>query len=694
MKKYRVLSLLLALCLVCALLPVTAGAAGMVEVGSATEMAQALADTPAQAMRYRSAATETVRVLVLEPVLPDACGAQRVLHYAAYEEYVLEFSSRETAEAAYHTLTGTYGLENCWLDTPEQGAHVMDSGAEALEANSWGARYMNLTAYQNDAHTLAHFNNAQTVVAIIDSGVDPNADNLTARSWQSYDFANNSSELAEVTVECAAKGHGTRVASILDSMLPEHVQFMYLRVFSGATAERVTVLTALQYAVEHGADVVNLSLGWEDDTQQSFTFLDRAMRAANAKGITLVCAAGNDHQDVENCYPANSKYTIAVAAVSQRLRYEVYSNYGALVDFCAPGSGIAASTLGGEIVSCTGTSFAAPHITAAAAELKILEPAATAERIYTLLRTYANDIGVAGKDNIYGWGIPILPESYTDLITHTWDAGHVKSAATAAKDGERVFTCTVCGETRSETISATGETADSGFVDVPRTEYYAVPVAWAAANGITTGTDDTHFSPDWICTRAQVVTFLWRAAGEPKPKTTVNPFTDVKKGEYYYDAVLWAVENGITKGTSNTTFAPDDTCTRAHVVTFLWRFDQSQAGAAAMDATVYVTAYGTKYHKAGCQHLTDSAREITLSNAISQGYEPCADCWNAAGPMEPTTTSGFTDVPGDAYYAEAVGWALKNKITNGMTPTTFEPNTGCTRAHVVTFLYRYVNGVS
>ena len=90
-------------------------------------------------------------------------------------------------------------------------------------------------------------------------------------------------------------------------------------------------------------------------------------------------------------------------------------------------------------------------------------------------------------------------------------------------------------------------------------------------NGITKGTDDTHFVPDGICTRAQAVTFLWRAAGRPAPESRTMPFTDVPADSYYYDAVLWAVENGITKGTSSTTFSPDDTCTRAQIVTFLWR---------------------------------------------------------------------------------------------------------------------------
>ena len=169
------------------------------------------------------------------------------------------------------------------------------------------------------------------------------------------------------------------------------------------------------------------------------------------------------------------------------------------------------------------------------------------------------------------------------------------------------------------------------FVDVATGSYYEDAVDWAVENGITKGTDDTHFSPDGICTRAQAVTFLWRAAGSPKPETRAMPFTDVPVGSYYYDAVLWAVENGITKGTSDTTFSPNMTCSRAQIVAFLWRSEKSPA----------------------------------------------------AGTANP-----FADVKSTAYYADAVLWAVKENITKGTTSTTFSPNADCTRAQIVTFLWR------
>ena len=169
------------------------------------------------------------------------------------------------------------------------------------------------------------------------------------------------------------------------------------------------------------------------------------------------------------------------------------------------------------------------------------------------------------------------------------------------------------------------------FVDVAEGTYYYDPVLWAVANGITSGVDATHFDPNGTCTRAHAVTFLWRAAGQPEPKTTQMPFKDVKAGSYYEKAVLWAVENKITNGTSTTTFSPDKNCTRAQIVTFLWR---------------------------------------------SEGEPYASDSNNP-----------FTDITSD-YYMDAVFWAVKEGITNGTTPTTFSPNDRCTRAQIVTFIYR------
>ena len=172
------------------------------------------------------------------------------------------------------------------------------------------------------------------------------------------------------------------------------------------------------------------------------------------------------------------------------------------------------------------------------------------------------------------------------------------------------------------------------FRDVPYDAYYLPPVLWANHYGITTGTSPTTFSPELACTRGQVVTFLWRAAGEPEPSSANNPFYDVDLSDYFYKAVLWAVEKGITKGVSESSFAPDEPCTRGQVVTFLHRYAGTPAAAS--------------------------------------GSNP------------------FSDVAQDYYY-DAVLWAVDQQITTGTTETTFAPGDSCNRAQIVTFLYRYMN---
>lgn len=172
-------------------------------------------------------------------------------------------------------------------------------------------------------------------------------------------------------------------------------------------------------------------------------------------------------------------------------------------------------------------------------------------------------------------------------------------------------------------------TGNGTFTDVAANAYYYEAVEWAVKNGITDGLSAKRFGPDAPCTRAQIVTFLWRAAGSPEPMTR-SSFTDVVSGSYYEKAVAWAIENGITVGTSATTFSPDMICTRAHAVTFL-------------------------------------ARAV---RAIASG------------------SAGFRDVSDSAYYAKAVKWATDNAITNGIAPGLFGPNYDCTRAQIVTFLWR------
>ena len=245
---------------------------------------------------------------------------------------------------------------------------------------------------------------------------------------------------------------------------------------------------------------------------------------------------------------------------------------------------------------------------------------------------------------ISGLNGSISPSGWTS-VRHGWDQTFAitpdkgYAVAKVLVDGKSVGSVksyTFKNVTKDHTIEvvfmkANGNPQTGVFVDVPEGSYYEEAVDWAVEKGITTGTGNNYFTPDGICTRAQAVTFLWRVAGSPTPKTEAMVFEDVLDGSYYYEAVLWAVENGITVGTSATTFSPELTCSRAHIVTFLWR---------------------------------------------------------AANSPSVKTANPFTDVAADAYYIDAVLWAVKHKITVGTTLSTFSPDEGCPRAQIVTFLYR------
>ena len=227
--------------------------------------------------------------------------------------------------------------------------------------------------------------------------------------------------------------------------------------------------------------------------------------------------------------------------------------------------------------------------------------------------------------------LTVTPDKGYVLDTLTVLDSKNKAVKLTEKNGKYTFTMPAGKVTVSAAFKAAAPASENPFTDVPSGAYYEDAVVWAVKKGITSGTSATTFNPDGSCTRAQAVTFLWRAAGSPEPKSAAMPFTDVPAGSYFEKAVLWAVENGITKGTSDTTFTPDASCTRAQIVTFLWRANGS--------------------------------------HAVSGN-------------------SAFSDVAADAYYAAAVAWAEKNGVTGGIGGGLFGSDNNCTRAQIVTFIYR------
>ena len=247
-----------------------------------------------------------------------------------------------------------------------------------------------------------------------------------------------------------------------------------------------------------------------------------------------------------------------------------------------------------------------------------------------LLKKYP-DLGEFGTDWTFdGWNTEILTAedgsgSQTRNLVITTKDGELRQALHSRRWHEAAE-WPECGIT----VNVKSKPAVQ-FTDVKSTDYYADAVGWAVENGITAGKGNNTFKPNDKRTRGEIVTFLWRSAGSPEPKTTVNPFKDVKEKDFYYKAVLWAVENDITAGKGEGTFKPGDKCTRGEAVTFMWR---------------------------------------------AEG-EP------AAG-----SSGAFKDVASGAFYEKAVGWAVENSITAGKGEGTFKPSDKCSRAEIVSFLYR------
>ena len=218
-------------------------------------------------------------------------------------------------------------------------------------------------------------------------------------------------------------------------------------------------------------------------------------------------------------------------------------------------------------------------------------------------------------------------DDITDALGHSFGLWVIDTESVPGGSAGTKHRACECGKT--ETASYTNP-----LTDVPNGKYFSKPIFWAYENGITKGKTATEFQRDVACTRKQIVTFLWRAAGQPEPESMDNPFEDVKRGDQFEKAILWAYYSGITKGTDDTHFSPENPCTRKQIVMFLWRFHNK--------------------------------------------------------PEPESMENPFSDVKRGDQFEKAILWALGEGITTGKTKTTFEPESPCTRGQIVTFLYRSV----
>ena len=358
----------------------------------------------------------------------------------------------------------------------------------------------------------------------------------------------------------------------------------------------------------------------------------------NSSGASWVRDADGNEADVVEIGPVIHRITVALTpagAGTVQGEEDVDDGHSATVTAAAnPGYAFVRWTENGAEVSTDAAyTFTADRDRALTAEFRAVASGARPAVQYAI---HVDETAAQmGFGEVFGGGIFNAGQKVT--VTAVPNQGHAflrwtENGETVSTDAAYTFTA---DRDRSLVAEFTGEPSDGpapaeSFLDVPPEAYFHDAVVWAVERGITQGVDAAHFAPEKSCTRAQMVTFLWRAAGEPAPTAEENPFTDVKAGAYYYDAVLWAVEKGITQGTSKTAFSPNAAVTRGQSVTFLYRFT------------------GEK----------------------TEG--PCP----------------FTDVAETDYCHDAVVWAAKTGVTAGKTATLFAPNDDCTRGQIVTLLYR------
>lgn len=377
------------------------------------------------------------RLVLLAEELYDDYDAAQILHFGEYDEYVLQFDTEEAAEAAYYEIVDLYGEESCfpdeivtedalWETYDDEYSYDAEAYSDTIDTitditvgsyDTWGAAYMGMD-YLKAQMEYADIDR-KVKIAIIDSGVDESHSKFDGRidySTSCYIFKENDVAASNYDFYDGL-GHGTHVSGIIADCTPEIVKLMEIKTFDdNGNSSVLAITTAMQYAIENNADVINMSLGWFNDNAANYTFLDTIITKAKSNGIVICAAAGNQAGDVVYAYPAHNKDVFTVTAITSSGYFaSSYSNYGSVVDFCAPGTSIYNTYTNGTYVKASGTSMATPHVTSAVAYIMLAEPGLTVDEVENRLKEYAVDLGDAGWDEKYGYGCINLHEYFNDL---------------------------------------------------------------------------------------------------------------------------------------------------------------------------------------------------------------------------------------------------------------------------------------
>lgn len=355
---------------------------------------------------------QTKRLVVESDEVSNTYGAREVYINQMDHETILQYSSEEQTEKAFEKLRESYS--DCYpdkvvaVDNTMMGLPLSQDEQNGEDSYSWGNDYMGMNQLKKEAPKKGY--TRKVTVAVVDTGI--NASNILFKgrtiSSNSYNFFGNNKNVQDTF------GHGTHVSGIIADATPANVSLLVLRVSnSEGRSSLLTIKAALQYAISKKADVINLSMGFIDVNAYLYDYLDSTIDKAYARGIPICCAAGNGENgskgvDVRYCYPACYSKTISVSAIDSSQQLAYYSNRGKEIDFTAPGTGIVSANYRGTLIAMSGTSMAAPHISAAIAYLKMLQPNLSVDGVYRELKLYSRDLGTKGRDNYYGWGCPIL----------------------------------------------------------------------------------------------------------------------------------------------------------------------------------------------------------------------------------------------------------------------------------------------
>ena len=397
------------------------------------------------------------RIIVEAKSLPEDYGAELVIQDVKYNRVILQFPDQASTAQAYESLSRRY---SCWADQ----VLFADDLLQEAETETWGAEYM---GFRGLLSSTTVFDGADTIqVAIIDSGCVKDNPFFGDRAFSkaSKSMVDDGSPYTDTN-----NNHGTHVAGIVHSCTPANVELMILRIYKDTTTSLSIADSAVKYALEQGAEVINFSSAQFDDNAVSLTAMDGSLADAREKGVPVVCAAGNNCQDVSKTYPACEEDAVAVSAINRNGEFAAtYSNspnwsnvgtsgtgsaYGSGIDFCAPGVDVVSAVGTGTGVK-SGTSMAAPHITAAFACLRLLNPGSSYDELYEQLKGICVDLQkresneecYPGRDDYYGWGCPDLSELMSGHV-HQWNEENVV-APTCTEQGYTVYKCSQCGEER------------------------------------------------------------------------------------------------------------------------------------------------------------------------------------------------------------------------------------------------------